>query len=222
MAPKARPVQFLLWAGIVGPIIFVVTFTIDGALTPGYSAIRDAVSYLALGRYGWIQAVNFVVLGILVIAFALGFFRWWRRRDSSWVLPAAALLIALSGLGYVLAAIFTANRPPQPPGPKHTLAFEIVFFAQGLGCLLVGLRLLRRGVWRGLGWMSLIIMFLTVAAAAGNLSSIFTQAPRTPISSPSGAFPLGGLFNRVLVLIAFIWYLVFAGRMLSDASADSA
>ena len=206
--------RLCLWAGIVGPVTFFVVFTIDGALTPGYSALRDTVSYLALGPYGWIQTLNFIFLGLCVIAFGFGLFNWWRRVAPSRLIVVGSVLIALSGVGYILAAIFTAHRPPQPPGPLHTLAFEVVFFAQGFGCILIGLRLVPEPGWRWIGWLSFVIAFFTVAAALGNLSSLVSQAPTTPISSPSGAFPLGGFFNRVLVAIAFIWYLVLATRML--------
>ena len=213
--------RLCLWAGVVGPVTFFVVFTIDGALTPGYSALRDAVSYLALGPYGWVQALNFIFLGLCLIAFGFGLFTWWRAAPSR-LIVAGSVLIALSGVGYILAAVFTANRPPQPPGLLHTLAFEVVFFAQGFACLLVGLRLVQQPGWRWVGGLSFAITFFTVAAALGNLSSLISQAPATPISSPSGVFPLGGLFNRVLVTIAFIWYLVLATRMLMGGARFAA
>ncbi|HEX6554259.1 MAG TPA: DUF998 domain-containing protein [Ktedonobacteraceae bacterium] len=211
---QRRALRLGLWAGVVGPVTFFVVFTIDGALKPGYSALRDAVSYLALGPYGWIQTLNFIFLGLCVIAFGFALFNWWRRVVPSRLIVVGSVLIALSGVGYILAALFTAHRPPQPPGPLHTLAFEVVFFAQGFGCLLIGLRMVREPGWRWIGWLSFAIAFFTVVAALGNLSSLLSQAPATPISSPSGAFPLGGLFNRVLVALAFIWYLVLATKML--------
>jgi hypothetical membrane protein len=39
----------LLTAGVVGPVAFVVTFLIEGATRPGYSAFRNYVSSLSLG-----------------------------------------------------------------------------------------------------------------------------------------------------------------------------
>ncbi|HYL41844.1 MAG TPA: DUF998 domain-containing protein [Ktedonobacteraceae bacterium] len=59
-----------LWAGIIGPLFFVLVFTIDGFLTPGYSAMRDVVSFLELGSNGWIQRLNFMLTGLLLILFA--------------------------------------------------------------------------------------------------------------------------------------------------------
>ncbi len=43
------------WAEIVGPILFVVIFTIDGFLQPGYSTLTQMVSWLALRPNGWIS-----------------------------------------------------------------------------------------------------------------------------------------------------------------------
>jgi uncharacterized membrane protein len=64
--------RLCLWAGIVGPILFVLVFTVDGALTPGYSAMRDVVSFLELGPAGWIQRLNFILTGLIPIIAALG------------------------------------------------------------------------------------------------------------------------------------------------------
>lgn len=39
-----RADRMLAWAGILGPIVFVATFTVAGWLRPGYSALGEAVS----------------------------------------------------------------------------------------------------------------------------------------------------------------------------------
>lgn len=206
--------RWILWLAITGPVLFFIVFTIDGAFTPGYSPTRDAVSYLALGPHGWIQTLNFAVLGVIVMLFAYAFFRWWRWAGSLAWITAASVLLGFSGVGFLLAAIFPAARPPQPPGPLHTMAFETVFFGQGLACLIFGLNVVRLRGWRLVGYLSIAIAVLTVVPALGNLSSLISAAPVTPISSPNRAFALGGLFNRIVVGIAFIWYLMTAGTML--------
>lgn len=132
----------MIWLGIIGPLLFFLVFTLDGAFTPGYSPTRDAVSYLALGKHGWIQTLNFAILGIVVILWAFAFFRWWRSKASGTWIGAASLFLVISGFGFLLAASFPAAQPPRPPGPLHTLAFETVFFAQGFACLIFGIRLL--------------------------------------------------------------------------------
>src|SRR6266849_5242480 len=46
---RSLALRLCIWAGIVGPVLYCLVFTIDGALRPGYSPIREAVSYLLLG-----------------------------------------------------------------------------------------------------------------------------------------------------------------------------
>jgi hypothetical protein len=94
-----------LWAGVIGPILFVLVFTIDGALTPGYSAINNAVSDLEFGATGWIQRVNFLALGLLLIVFALAFFQSIRPMLASPWRQISAGLLVLSGAGFLLASL---------------------------------------------------------------------------------------------------------------------
>src|SRR2546427_9650468 len=62
----------LLYAGVVGPLLFIAVFLIEGATRPGYNPWRMYVSQLGTGPGGWVQGVNFLVCGAVVIAFAIG------------------------------------------------------------------------------------------------------------------------------------------------------
>ncbi len=64
--------RLALWAGVVGPILFVGSFLIEGATRRGYDPVRLQVSYLSVGDQGWIQIANFCVSGVLAIFFAWG------------------------------------------------------------------------------------------------------------------------------------------------------
>ena len=84
--------HWLLWAGIIAPILFATIFTVDGALTPGYSAYNEAISYLDLGTYGWIQRANFIIFGVLLIAFTIGYVKHIRPTlDGGWLVPLSML-----------------------------------------------------------------------------------------------------------------------------------
>ena len=69
MRSIARP---LLLTGVIGPLLFIVVFLVEGVTRPGYSAWRNFVSQLATGDGGWIQFVNFLVCGTLMLCFAVG------------------------------------------------------------------------------------------------------------------------------------------------------
>src|SRR5215469_9562368 len=107
--------RLCLWAGIVGPFFFLLVLLLDGWLTPGYSAMTEVVSFLELGPTGWIQRLNFVLTGLLFILFAYGFFQWMRPRSSSWWLSVTTVLIALSGIGMILAGTIL----PEAPGTSQ-------------------------------------------------------------------------------------------------------
>ncbi|HZD61088.1 MAG TPA: DUF998 domain-containing protein, partial [Anaerolineae bacterium] len=62
----------LLLCGLIAGPLFVITLRIEGALTPDYNALRHPGSSLALGPFGWVQDINFIVAGILTLAFTIG------------------------------------------------------------------------------------------------------------------------------------------------------
>ena len=55
--------------------MFVTGFLAEGAARDGYRPLRHPVSSLALGPGGWVQAANFAVTGILILAAAAGLSR---------------------------------------------------------------------------------------------------------------------------------------------------
>lgn len=202
-----------LWTGVVGPILFVLVETIDGAITPGYSAMREAVSYLELGPGGWIQILNFLVTGLLLILFALGFFRWMRPLMARVSRAVASALLALTGVGLVMASLFLPDpigvTQHSVSGILHNVAFSTVFFPLGLACLFIGSRLWRAKGWRIHSWYGLIIGLPICLIALASL--IFPQ------STPP---PWGGLFNRVVIIIAFAWYVLLAIRLLLQVKGE--
>jgi hypothetical membrane protein len=217
---RSVALRLCLWAGIVGPLFFVLVFTIDGFLTPGYSAMRDVVSFLEVGPTGWIQSLNFMLTGLLLVLFALGFFQWMHPRSAAGWLSVTTVLIALSGVGLIMAGPFLPDAPGTAQtsvhGMPHSIAFTVVFFPLGLACLFVGGKFIRTAGWRIYGWYSLLAGLFSIFAALGNLFSSFvvSNASSTPISATSSQLAVGGLINRLLILVAFTWYMILASRLL--------
>lgn len=58
--------------GALGAGIFLVTFVVLGLSQPGYDHLRNTVSYLVVGEYGWIQTLNFLVLAAAVFCIGYG------------------------------------------------------------------------------------------------------------------------------------------------------
>src|SRR5712691_8785992 len=110
------PFRLLLACGAIGPLLFIVVFLIEGATRADYNPLRYPVSSLSIGDLGWIQAANFLMVGLLLFAFALGLRRALRGESGGTWGP---LLIGLAGIGLFGAGIFTSDPifgyPPSAP-----------------------------------------------------------------------------------------------------------
>src|SRR5260370_7510777 len=102
----------LLYAGVIGPLLFIVVFIVEGLTRPGYSAWRHYVSQLATGDGGWVQVVNFLVCGSLMVAFAIGLRHALRGSRGSIGAPLLFLLLRPSLLS---PPIFPTAPPPRYP-----------------------------------------------------------------------------------------------------------
>jgi hypothetical membrane protein len=96
----------LLYAGVVGPLLFIVVFLIEGLTRPGYSAWRHYVSQLATGDGGWVQVANFLVCGGLMVTFAIGLRHVLQGSRGS---IGAPVLFGLFGASLLVAGIFVTD-----------------------------------------------------------------------------------------------------------------
>jgi Protein of unknown function (DUF998) len=112
-----------LWAGLVAPILFTGVYLIEGATRRDYDPIRLQVSLLSLGDRGGIQVASFLVNGVLLVAFATALRS--RLRDGRGAL-AAPMALGLSGLGMIVAGLFTTQPMfGYPPGAPASLADDV-------------------------------------------------------------------------------------------------
>jgi hypothetical membrane protein len=203
--PGWNPViRWLALAGVVGPILFLSVLTILGFLRPGYSPIRQAGSDLGVGPNAWILNLSFVITGLLLIAFAIGFFLGMDQiLTKGWRLTCLVLLV-LSGVGFITAGIFT--EAPATVTLHWTLAVPLTLLSPLVVCFIVGRQWRRVSGWRGYGRYSLLTALGVVAFY------LLTYAFFIPSSPLSGAH-IGGLLERVLILVVFAWYVVIGWRL---------
>jgi hypothetical membrane protein len=121
----------LLYAGIVGPLVFIAVFLVECATRPGYSAWRHYVSQLATGPGGWVQVVNFLVCGVLVLVFAIGLRLSIRRTRGSIGGP---VLLGLFAVALLVAGIFSTD-----PALGYPVGAAYVHTAHGMLHGLAGL-----------------------------------------------------------------------------------
>jgi hypothetical membrane protein len=203
-----RLVPLALRAGIVAPLLFALVVTVDGLVTPGYSAYNEAISYLDLGAQGWIQRANFIVFGLLLLAFALGYTRAMRPLlPRRWRIAVATCFI-LSDLGWMMAGVFVPNAYLAPQNSGHALLHQVasilVFLPFALASLLQGARFVRTRGWRIYGGYCLVLGL--IQAFFPIATTVYFIHPQIvgDVNSPGS-----GLFNRIALLIGPIsWYLI--------------
>lgn len=98
-------------AGIAGPIMFAVVALVQSLLRPEHSLVADPISALAARSSGWVQDLNFLVFGSLMIAYAIGLHLG--VRPTRWGVVGLAFLV-LSRVGLCGRGCFPQQMPPAP------------------------------------------------------------------------------------------------------------
>jgi hypothetical membrane protein len=212
--------RVLLACGVVGPPLFIVTFLIEGATRPHYSAWRNYVSSLGAGPGGAAQVANFIVYGLLSVAFVVGLRRVFSSGKGS---IAGPFLLGIYGLGLLVAGVFVTDPslgyPPNPPtsalhtvhGMIHGLAGLAVFTSLAAASFALARRFAGNPAWRGWAVYSLltgamVIVFFVVSTVSSVLDEVG--------SSPNG---LTGLFQRIAIIVGWSWIALLAARLLREA-----
>ncbi len=199
--------QYAAWGGIVGPILFVLVFTLDGFLQPGYSSMSQMISWLALRPNGWIQNSNFIVFGLLLVFFAISFFqRMYPIISKKW-LSVCSILLFISAAGWTNDGFFVSDAPGASGltfhGMMHDIGFLVIFSSLVIAFFFIGRQLLKVPAWRTYGWYSLT----TGIVALGLFFVLIYTSIRTP--------QLTGLANRLLIIETIAWYVVMGYHFLA-------
>ena len=208
----------LLACGVVAGPLFVAVFMIEGATRPGYDPVGMVISLLSLGSGGWVQVVNFVVDGILLLAFAIGLRRVWDGRTEAG--SVASTLFATIGIALIGAGFFTTDPgggyPPLTAVPRttlhsslHELASLFVFAPMPLAIAAASRHLFRVGE-RPWAWYAAIS-----AAVAGVITLVLLSGA----GGPSPIDPVVGLIQRVWVVICWGWITVMSAHLVRSRAA---
>lgn len=205
-------VRLLLACGPAGSLIFTTTFLTAPALHPGYSALRQPISALALGPYGWLQDLSFAVFAILTACYAAGLRAVLRPgTGATW---APILQWAAAG-GLLIDAFFTQDPargyppglvPPANPTTHavlHVLGATLAFTALPLRNFALAYRFRQEPAWRGWATYSL----LTALVFWGLMAAFFT-------ANPHPAAP-AGLWEKAASITMSLYGLLLALRLLA-------
>lgn len=184
--------SLLGWGVVAGPFYVAVGLTL--ALTrPGFDLTRHSLSLLTLGEYGWMQRVNLILSGLMVIAAAVGILRAIRNGRGL----AIGVLVAVYGGGMVLGGVFVPDPAGGfPPGSTPEAS------ASGILHLVFG----------GLGLLALASAAFSFAGWARTQS--FTAASWLSIAAGViviVGFVAGGALSQIPLGIALLWSAVVVG-----------
>jgi len=198
-------------AGVVGPAVFVATFTAEGLLRPGYDPLRMYISALSLGQRGWIQIANFIVLGVLLFVFARGVAAEFTAGKAS---RGGLLLLTLLSLLFMVSGPFVMDPEGTPPsqatihGTIHGIAGGLVFLLMPITCIVYLRRFRADGNWQLLRRWTLVLGTIEVVGVL-----VFTIVSKSPVLAPAFENWLG-LIQRVALVPFMLWLFVFALELL--------
>jgi hypothetical membrane protein len=195
-------------AGIVGPVLFTATFVaLELIRGSDYDRVSETVSALEAGPHGWVQQANFVVFGLLTIAFAIGLHAAVAPSRRGFAGP---LLLGISGVGALLAAACpiaegSAGEKVSPIG--HTVAGTMFFATSAIALIVLSRRLGKDPRWSGLAG------YAATAGAVAIIGFFAMGALVMPDDAPLHDY--AGLGQRILVLLViFPCRIALAVRML--------
>jgi len=216
--------RLLIAGGVVGPLLFIVVFLIEGATRPGYSAWHNYVSSLSTSNQGWEQIVNFLMCGLLVLGFAVGLRQVLRTgRSAVW----GPILFGVFGLALVTAGIFvtdgslgyppgtTTSGPQTLHGTIHGVAGLVTFFSLAITCFVMARRFAGDPNWKGWALASILVgIALIVLFIAFTTVSALDESGVLP-NSPTG------LLQRIAIILGWGWMALLALRLLRQMRAPA-
>ena len=196
-------------AAAAGPL-FVVAALVQALTRPGFNLTRNALSLLDDGSLGWIQAANFIVTGLLLIAASVAV------RGAITAGPGrcwASRLLAITGAGLTGGGIFhpdpSGGFPPGTPhdasaisswhGVLHQVSGSAAFLALIIFCFVAARR------YRACGQRA--------AAACSVTAGVLCAA-----GVASGGAPHGSLTLFTGVSIALLWTAFTTTRLITIRS----
>ena len=186
----------------------------DGALQPDYDSINRWGSELSNGEWGWVQIANFIVTGLLTMAFAVGV------RHALGSCPGSRAIPTFTGiLGFclIVAGVFATDpNPGFPPGVQPPAQPTLHAWIHNLNLF---------PAWAALTAAILMAAYRATSSKEGTAWTLTTLATGilTPLTLYIAARHFNwdthsghshGLWQRISQAIGFGWYAIYAARLL--------
>ena len=208
---RRSTIAALAAAGIAGPIIFTVVALMQSLLRQDHSLVAHPISALAAGSSGWVQNVNFLLFGLLMIAYGVGLHLGVRPSRAGVV---GVVFLVLSGIGLMWGGLFPATDAAGTYDEDrllHIPGFIMTFLGGGIGLIVMSRRMARDPRWQSVATYALAtgIAMLVLILVGGGL----VRPPGAPLHAWLG------LFQWVLLAVWFPCTIILALRLLRLARA---
>jgi drug/metabolite transporter superfamily protein YnfA len=191
---------------MAGADLFVSVFVVHGWLRPDYSPMSMFVSELSLGPYGWVQTLNFLLTGALVLVFGRGLAAHFNTGAASRAGPA---LVQGMGVSLMVSGVFATDPSAMfdrasAHGVVHGIVGAVFFTLAPVGCFVFYRRFRSDRAWRPLaGWT----LSAGVVLCLGIVLLKISQQPA------SGLFEWKGLVQRLILVTIMAWIFAVASRL---------
>ncbi len=219
--PLARRITFdarragLLLSGardlltVSGPILLELSIILAQSWQPGYNPLRDTISSMVWGPRGWLQTLNFFLIGATLAALASQLGPVLKTRAARW--GGVALLVV--GISFAVLGVCPSQSPGGPKNLQaiiHGITVYVIVFAFPLACLLLGtaVRVGKFGQFVAAYSYATSVLGVVLIVAGGLL--MIKDAPWF------------GMLERVLLLNGFIWMEVLAVYFAGGAALRAA
>jgi hypothetical protein len=193
-------------AGMIGPLLFTVGFIVQGLFRHDeYDPIAETVSALEAGPNGWIQQLNFLVFGILMMIFGAGL--GFGLRTRRWRIASA--IVAWWAVGLLMAGLFPLRENADGQTYDSTGLHQpngAVFFLS----MWVGLGILSWCLRPDLRWRDLVPYTMITSVA---LAALFGVLAALAIPDSAPLHPWAGLLQRLVLAVWFPCLVVLAARL---------
>jgi hypothetical protein len=205
--PVPRVLLRRLWMGVGGGALFFGASLLQGASRADYDPWHQALSALSLGSGGWIQAINFMVLGFLMLSTAPTWRQVLAGGRSSTSFP---LYTAVAGLSFMVLGLIPQDpapgydpaglqlEGPTPRGLMHLTVAAVVGFSLTASLFVMARRFDGDANWHG--WRAYTRRMAFIMIGAGAVYAVW--------STKASGF--AGAFEQLAFLVPF----VFTGTLL--------
>ena len=141
---------------VVGQLILLASAWLLPAVSE-YHFVGDNISELAIGQYGFVQTLAFVISGLGILALAYAIHRLTAGIRGSLL---GSVFIAIYGLGALVVAIFPTDRidtkadvwSQSTTGWIHSITAFVAYLSVITGMLILTWTFARDARWRSLVW----------------------------------------------------------------------